>query len=90
MAEWVLGVLGGSGVYDIDGLEKVERRRIEGPWGAPSDELLCGEVGGVRLVFLPLEPHHYGAEESLQHMLWEMNRWLDIYVKPAKAVGGAE
>jgi 5'-methylthioadenosine phosphorylase len=53
VAEWVLGVLGGSGVYDIDGLERVERRRIEGPWGAPSDELLCGEIGGVRLVFLP-------------------------------------
>jgi 5'-methylthioadenosine phosphorylase len=53
MSEWVLGVLGGSGVYDIDGLEKVERRRIEGPWGQASDELLCGEIDGVRLVFLP-------------------------------------
>jgi 5'-methylthioadenosine phosphorylase len=53
MSEWVLGVLGGSGVYDIDGLEKVERRRIEGPWGAPSDDMLIGEIGGVKLVFLP-------------------------------------
>jgi 5'-methylthioadenosine phosphorylase len=53
MADWVLGVLGGSGVYDIDGLERVERRRLEGPWGPPSDELLCGEIEGVRLVFLP-------------------------------------
>jgi dipeptidyl aminopeptidase/acylaminoacyl peptidase len=43
---------------------------------------LKGQGATVRLVFLPLEPHHYGAEESLQHMLWEMNRWLDIYVKP--------
>lgn len=53
MSDWVLGILGGSGVYDIDGLERVERRRIEGPWGAPSDELLTGELGGVKLVFLP-------------------------------------
>jgi dipeptidyl aminopeptidase/acylaminoacyl peptidase len=44
---------------------------------------LKGQGATVRLVFLPLEPHHYGAEESLQHMLWEMNRWLDTYVKPA-------
>ena len=43
---------------------------------------LKGQGATVRLVFLPLEPHHYGAHESLQHMLWEMNRWLDIYVKP--------
>ena len=51
--EWVLGVLGGSGVYEIEGLENREWRRIETPWGAPSDELLFGEIGGVRLVFLP-------------------------------------
>jgi dipeptidyl aminopeptidase/acylaminoacyl peptidase len=44
---------------------------------------LKGQGATVRLVFLPLEPHHYGAHESLQHMLWEMSRWLDTYVKPA-------
>lgn len=43
---------------------------------------LKGQGATVRLVFLPLEPHHYGAHESLQHMLWEMGRWLDTYVKP--------
>jgi dipeptidyl aminopeptidase/acylaminoacyl peptidase len=43
---------------------------------------LKGQGATVRLVFLPLEPHHYGAHESLQHMLWEMDRWLDTYVKP--------
>jgi 5'-methylthioadenosine phosphorylase len=48
-----LGVLGGSGLYDIPGLERIERRRIEGPWGPPSDELMFGEIEGVKLVFLP-------------------------------------
>ena len=43
---------------------------------------LKGQGATVRLVFLPLEPHHYGAHESLQHLLWEENRWLDTYVKP--------
>jgi dipeptidyl aminopeptidase/acylaminoacyl peptidase len=42
----------------------------------------------VRLVFLPLEAHGYEAHESLSHMLWEMNRWLDTYVKPKEPVGG--
>ena len=46
---------------------------------------LKGQGATVRLVFLPLEPHHYGAHESLQHMLWEMDRWLDTYVKPPVA-----
>jgi dipeptidyl aminopeptidase/acylaminoacyl peptidase len=45
---------------------------------------LKGQGATVRLVFLPLEPHHYGAHESLQHMLWEEARWLDTYVKPEK------
>jgi dipeptidyl aminopeptidase/acylaminoacyl peptidase len=47
---------------------------------------LKGHGATVRLVFLPLEAHGYEAHESLSHMLWEMNRWLDTYVKPATAV----
>lgn len=43
---------------------------------------LKGHGATVRLVFLPLEAHGYEAHESLSHMLWEMNRWLDTYVKP--------
>ncbi|ADW67430.1 S9 family peptidase [Granulicella tundricola] len=45
---------------------------------------LKGQGATVRLVFLPLEAHHYVAHESLQHMLWEMDRWLDTYVKPVQ------
>jgi 5'-methylthioadenosine phosphorylase len=48
-----LGVIGGSGVYDIDGLEKPEWRRISSPWGQPSDALLYGQLHGVEVVFLP-------------------------------------
>ncbi|MFC3126922.1 S-methyl-5'-thioadenosine phosphorylase [Pseudoroseomonas globiformis] len=53
MIEPVIGLIGGSGLYDIDGLEEREWRRIESPWGEPSDELLFGRLGGVRVVFLP-------------------------------------
>jgi dipeptidyl aminopeptidase/acylaminoacyl peptidase len=47
---------------------------------------LKGQGATVRMVFLPLEAHSYEAHESLDHMLWEMNRWLDTYVKPEKPV----
>jgi len=49
----VIGIIGGSGLYDVAGLERKEWRRVETPWGAPSDELLFGELDGVRCVFLP-------------------------------------
>jgi 5'-methylthioadenosine phosphorylase len=53
VSEWVLGVIGGSGLYEIDGLAKAVWTKVDTPWGAPSDELLLGELGGLRLVFLP-------------------------------------
>ena len=49
----VIGIIGGSGLYDIDGLENKVWRRVDTPWGEPSDELLEGTLGGVRCVFLP-------------------------------------
>ncbi len=51
--ETVIGVMGGSGVYDIDGLEGSEWRNIDSPFGAPSDALLFGRLNGVKMVFLP-------------------------------------
>lgn len=53
MSEWVLGILGGSGLYDIDGLENPEWISIETPWGMPSDDILFAELGGIKLRFLP-------------------------------------
>ena len=57
MTAWVLGVIGGSGVYDIAGLKAPRWRTIESPFGAPSDQVLTGSLKGamgeVRLVFLP-------------------------------------
>jgi 5'-methylthioadenosine phosphorylase len=49
----ILGVIGGSGVYEIDGLENRRWVRVETPFGDPSDELLTGELDGQTLVFLP-------------------------------------
>jgi 5'-methylthioadenosine phosphorylase len=53
MTKAVLGIIGGSGVYDIAGLENARWQPVESPWGAPSDELLFGTLAGVDMVFLP-------------------------------------
>ena len=53
MSDWVIGVIGGSGLYAIDGLENAREERIETPWGEPSDALVRGQVGNVEMVFLP-------------------------------------
>ena len=52
MTEAVLGIIGGSGLYDLP-LQNARWVAVDTPWGKPSDELFCGEVAGLRLVFLP-------------------------------------
>lgn len=49
----VLGVIGGSGLYDLEGLQNREWRRVETPWGDPSDEILFADMKGLPLRFLP-------------------------------------
>ncbi|MBI3505294.1 MAG: S-methyl-5'-thioadenosine phosphorylase [Proteobacteria bacterium] len=48
-----LGIIGGSGVYDIPGLADVRWQAVETPWGKPSDELMSGTLDGQEIVFLP-------------------------------------
>jgi 5'-methylthioadenosine phosphorylase len=48
-----IGVIGGSGLYDFPGLERVEHIRIDTPFGAPSDEFVVGHVGEQAIAFLP-------------------------------------
>src|SRR5438034_1573284 len=52
MAKSVLGIIGGSGIYDLPGLEKLRTRRIKSPWGEPSAVLRVGEIAGLPVVFL--------------------------------------
>ncbi|MGN6461063.1 MAG: S-methyl-5'-thioadenosine phosphorylase [Pseudolabrys sp.] len=53
MAQAVLGIIGGSGIYDLPGLENVREERVESPWGEPSGALKRGEIAGLPVVFLP-------------------------------------
>lgn len=52
MTDWVLGIVGGSGLYQLDGLDDIRHQRVETPWGSPSGELIRGRLNGVELVFL--------------------------------------
>ncbi|MBN9563803.1 MAG: S-methyl-5'-thioadenosine phosphorylase [Alphaproteobacteria bacterium] len=75
----VIGIVGGSGLYDIDGLEEKSWRSVETPWGPPSDALLFGRLAGVRCVFLPR--HGRGHPLSPTHLNYRAN------IAALKAVG---
>ena len=71
MVQPVIGVIGGSGLYDVAGLEDKTWRRVETPWGDPSDELLFGRLGDTKCVFLPR--HGRGHPTSPTHLNYRAN-----------------
>jgi 5'-methylthioadenosine phosphorylase len=52
MTKAVLGIIGGSGIYDLPGLEKARQKKLKSPWGEPSAPLRVGEIAGLPIVFL--------------------------------------
>jgi 5'-methylthioadenosine phosphorylase len=67
-----LGILGGSGLYEMDGLQRVEQLRVSTPFGEPSDAIVRGELDGVTLLFLPrhgrghrIAPHRINYRANL-------------------------
>ncbi len=67
----VIGIIGGSGIYDLDGLKAKEWRRIATPFGEPSDELLHGELDGQKMIFLPR--HGRGHKRSPSDLNYRAN-----------------
>jgi hypothetical protein len=63
-----IGVIGGSGLYQIEGLTKQKRVKVNTPFGKPSDEVLTGEIAGREVVFLPRHgrSHHLLPSELNQ------------------------
>jgi 5'-methylthioadenosine phosphorylase len=53
MTQAVLGIIGGSGIYDLPGLTDLREERVASPWGEPSDALRIGFLGKTKIVFLP-------------------------------------
>src|SRR5207244_4341281 len=81
--ERIIGVIGGSGLYELEGLTAVERVAVSTPFGAPSDELLCGRLGDAKLVFLPRHgrshrvlPHEINYRANLHAMKQLGVEWI--------------
>ncbi|MCW4463360.1 S-methyl-5'-thioadenosine phosphorylase [Sphingomonas sp. BT-65] len=53
MSGWHIGIIGGSGLYDVEGIEGGEWVSVASPWGAPSDAIFTGRMGAARVSFLP-------------------------------------
>ncbi len=53
MSDWHIGIIGGSGLYDVAGIEDAAWVEVDSPWGEPSDAIFTGRLGDVRVSFLP-------------------------------------
>ncbi|MDF2378366.1 MAG: S-methyl-5'-thioadenosine phosphorylase [Verrucomicrobiales bacterium] len=78
-----IGVIGGSGLYDIEGLSNIEEINIETPFGPPSDAIISGEINGRRVCFLPRHGRgHRILPSELNHRanIWALRslnvRWI--------------
>ncbi|MGD9783431.1 MAG: S-methyl-5'-thioadenosine phosphorylase [Hyphomicrobiaceae bacterium] len=71
MTKSVLGIVGGSGLYDIPGLEKATWKPVDSPWGTPSDDILFAEIDGLPIRFLPR--HGRGHRVSPTHIDFRAN-----------------
>jgi 5'-methylthioadenosine phosphorylase len=78
-----IGVIGGSGLYELDGLVDLERVRLDTPFGPPSDEFLVGRLGDARLVFLPrhgrghrIPPHQVNARANIHGLKQLGVEWI--------------
>jgi 5'-methylthioadenosine phosphorylase len=77
-----VAVIGGSGLYEMDGLENVSSERVDTPFGPPSDAVLCGSLGPVRMLFLPRHGRGHRLSPS------EVNYRANIYA--LKALGAEQ
>jgi 5'-methylthioadenosine phosphorylase len=85
-----IGVIGGSGLYDIEGLTDIERVKLSTPYGEPSDEYVVGRLGDARAVFLP---RHGRGHRILPHEInfranvWGMKKLGVEWILSVSAVG---
>ncbi len=85
-----VGIIGGSGLYDLDGLEGREERRVETPFGDPSDAFVTGTYRGVRLLFLPRHGRGHRllpSELPFRANIWGLKRLGATHVVSISAVG---
>jgi len=90
MREQIIGVIGGTGLYQMEGLEKVERIKLETPFGDPSDAYLQGQLGDQKMVFLPRHGSNHGLlphELNYRANIWGMKKLGVTQLISVSAVG---
>ena len=88
--ELVVGVIGGSGLYEIEGLTGVEEVELSTPFGAPSDAYITGTLDGVKMVFLPRHGRGHRispSEINFRANIWGMKRLGVTRILSVSAVG---
>jgi len=86
----VVGVIGGSGLYDMEGLENVREVELSTPFGAPSDAFITGDLDGVSMVFLPRHGRGHRlnpSEINSRANLWGMKKLGVSRIFSVSAVG---
>jgi len=90
MAEAIVGVIGGSGLYGIEGLDEVEELSLDTPFGQPSDNIMVGTLAGVRVAFLPRHGRGHPISPSelpARANIWAMKSLGVTHLLSVSAVG---
>jgi len=93
LSDALIGVLGGSGLYGMEGLSDVEELQIETPFGAPSDLLLKGRLGAAPVVFLARHGRHHSflpTEVPYRANIWAMRSLGVRWILSCSAVGSLQ
>ena len=93
LAQARLGVLGGSGLYTMEGLENVQELTIDTPFGPPSDSLRLGALGGMEVVFLARHGRHHSflpTEVPYRANIWAMRSLGVRWILSPSAVGSLQ
>ena len=88
-----LGVLGGSGLYGMEGLEEVREISLDTPYGPPSDSLRVGRIGGMEVVFLARHGRHHTytpSEVPYRANLWALRSLGVRWILSVSAVGSLQ
>lgn len=93
MENYKVGIIGGSGLYQIDGLENTQWVDVQTPFGSPSDQFFCGTLNGKDVVFLPRHGRgHRILPSELNHRanIWAMKSLGVRWIISASAVGSLQ
>src|SRR3989441_1600697 len=93
MSNFRIGIIGGSGVYHIEGFTQQKWVKVKTPFGAPSDELLTGKLAGREVIFLPRHGRgHRILPSELNHRanIWAMKKLGVAWIISVSAVGSLQ